>query len=355
MFFNEIKYRTAFFCVLAICVYTGVVLAQANASEGEKSFSKDPNGLFVPMLIEYESDLAQLSKALAEVLEIRLGRHGVELSRRAFSAEEAKGTTYQWNVTLRRISERHLIVTIDSTDEQKSVSEVRTVSYQPEIAQLAWTMALVVEETVIPYLQIQGELPALGAGLAIIEPKEVGGTKMKMPAKSKPYPGFYSVGVGLTASGIWSVDEILTGPKFTLKGIFSPRTVAMLAVGWQGSAHFGEGNVSGSLSQIPIELYAGNIFFKKRVLKIIGWVGLSLGFSVYKSQSLNASRTDMTFQPGGNLLLEVVARIATPLEFFLQGGCNFPFVRDIIVNNGREIYSHVWVMPTLTVGLQLEF
>ncbi|MBN2341955.1 MAG: hypothetical protein JXX29_03025 [Deltaproteobacteria bacterium] len=321
----------------------------------DSGYLHDDHRVFVPLLIEYEPQLEPLSTALAQVLAVRLDKFGVEVTTCVFGDPSAATDEFEWNITLRRISERHLIISIDSTDEQRSVSEVRTVSHNPNVEQLAWTMGLVVEEMVTPYLQSSAELPALGAGLAILEPKEVAGTKKTAPVKRVNYPRFYGLGLGLMASGIWSIDEILTGPKLSVKGIFSKRTVAMFTMGWQGSANYGARTVTGSMSQIPIELYFGNIFFQQRVLKIVGWAGFSLGFAVYKSHSLNSTRTDMTFQPGGNLLIELVAVLVSPLEFFLQGGCNFPFVRDVLVNNGTEVYSHVWVVPTITLGLQLGF
>ncbi|MBN2718764.1 MAG: hypothetical protein JXX14_23155 [Deltaproteobacteria bacterium] len=321
----------------------------AGGAEGMK------HAAFVLMLIEYEPDLQAASHALAEVLTIRLGKYGVEVYERAMTDKSPVGNTV-WLVTLRRISERHLIVTIDSADERLSLSEVRTVSWQPEIEQLAWTMALVVEETVTPYLENQGELPALGAGLAILEPQEVAGTKKRNAIDRPSYPRFYAVGAGLSLAAIWNISEIISGPRFFLKGMFSRRTVALFSMGWLGSASYGRYSITGSLSQIPIELYVGNIFFHQQVFKLVGWVGFSLGFAVYKSDHVDApGRKDLTFQPGGNFLLEATVRIVSPLGFFLQGGCSVPFVRDVLVNNNVEIYTQVWVMPVINLGFQLAF
>ncbi|MBN2527242.1 MAG: hypothetical protein JXR76_12680 [Deltaproteobacteria bacterium] len=326
-----------------------------SSREEEQSSNSSSHSVFVAMLIEHEPNLQEVGEALASVLKVRLGKYGVEITKRPIMAKSDPSIKFAWVVTLRRISERHLIVTIDSADDSKSVSEVRTVSWQAETEQLAWTMALVVEETVTPYLESEGELPALGAGLAILEPEEVGGTKKKSKSRNVTYPRFFSLGMGLAVASVWSVNEVLTGPRLSIKGIFSRNTVAAFSLGWQGSAHYSAEKVSGTFSQIPIELYVGHVFLRQRVFRLVGWVGFSLGFAVYKSQRLESPRTDMTFQPGGNLMLEMDVRIVSLLEFFLQGGCNFPFVRDVLVNNGVEVYSHVWVMPVAIVGLQLVF
>ena len=310
---------------------------------------------FVSLMLEYEPDLKEVAVALADVLTIRLGKYGVELTERAMNDKSAVANAV-WLVTLRRISERHLIVTIDSTDERLHVSEVRTVSWQSEVEQLAWTMALVVEETVTPYLENQGELPALGAGLAILEPQEVAGTKKRNVITRPRYPRFHAIGAGFSVGGIWNINEIISGPRLLLKGMFSRRTVALFSMGWMGSANYGRYAITGTLSQIPIELYVGNIFFQQSIVKIVGWAGFSLGFAVYKSDHVNAAaRKDLTFQPGGNFLLEVNVHIVSPLELFLQGGCNLPFVHDVLVNNGTEIYTQVWIMPVINVGFQLAF
>jgi hypothetical protein len=337
-----------------ICAGMCLIAVEARAQEGSASSSSGHSAM-VSMLIEYEPALQEVSAALNEVLSIRLGKYGVELSARALNEKKSATAEYVWVVTLRRISERHLIVTIDSTEPERSISEVRTVSWQRETEQLAWTMALVVEETVTPYLEIQGELPALGAGLAIIEPEEVGGTKKRTAVIRSSYPRFYALGIGLAAAGIWTVEEVISGPKVFVKGIFSHRTVALFALGWLGSASYGAANITGTLSLIPIELYVGNIFVYQKVFKIIGWAGVSLGFAVYKSQYQDISRLEMTFQPGGNLLVEMTARIISSLNFFLHLGCSFPFVRDVLVNNDVQIYKHVWIMPMFSTGLQLVF
>lgn len=342
------------FLIISIA-YLCCVPSNVWANTNHSSAGMQGNDVFVSMLIEYEADLVDVSDAVEQALSVRLARFGVEIDKRSFLGKSTSAQKYHWNVTLRRISERHLIVTIDSTDKQRSASEVRTVSNNPEVESLAWTIALVVEETVTPYLQTEGELPALGTGLAILEPREVGGTKAIRVIHKTTYPRFQSLGLGLTVSSIWSINEIIMGPKIFLMGRFSRRTIAAFAFGWAGSAQFGDGEVSGAMSQIPIELYFGTIFLKKRRLRIVGWAGVSLGFSIYKTQSHGSSRTDMTFQPGANLLLELASSVAKPLEVFLQGGANFPFVRDILVNNTVEVYSHVWVMPILTLGLRLRF
>ena len=336
---------------MGFCCHLGDALAQ----QSPESSSESRQSAMVLMLIEYEPALQAVSQALNDVLAIRLGKYGVELSMRTLSERKTASGEYVWVVTLRRISERHLIITIDSTDPQRSISEVRTVSWQSETEQLAWTMALVVEETVTPYLEIQGELPALGAGLAILEPQEVGGTKKRSAVIRSTFPRFYAIGIGLTAAGIWTVEEVVSGPKVFIKGIFSHRTVALFALGWLGSANYGAHQITGTMSLIPIELYVGNIFVRQRIFKLIGWAGVALGFAVYKSQYQDISRLEMTFQPGANFLLEMTARVISSLNFFLQGGCNFPFVRDVLVNNKVEIYKHVWIMPMFSTGLQLTF
>ena len=347
----KLKHIICFFCL----TYSLVAANGARAQESNQSTEGIKNSAFVSMLIEYEPELQEAGAALSEVLKIRLGKYGVEVSERAINDKTAVANPVWW-VTLRRISERHLIVSVDSEIEHHTVSEVRTVSWQPEIEQLAWTMALVVEETVTPYLENQGELPALGAGLAILEPKEVGGTKKREIVERPTYPRLYAIGAGLSVGGVWNVNEIISGPRLFIKGMFSRKTVALFSTGWLGSANFRAASITGALSQIPIELYVGNIFFRRHVVKIVGWIGFSLGFSVYKTEHPeSASRKDMTFQPGGNFVLEITVQIVSPLEFFLQGGCNFPFVYDKLESNGREVYIQVWVMPVGNIGFQLAF
>ena len=291
------------------------------------------------------------------MLDVRLARFSAITSARELGSSGSPGANdgFDWSVTLRTVSEKHLILTVDSVGGM-GVQEVRTVAAGREPEETAWTIGLVVEEAIVPFLENNGEMPALGAGLAIIEPEVIGGTRQKADGeKRRAYPRLKGIGLELTLSGIWSINEILVGPHLSLKGIFSARAMASFGIGWAGSADFSRDNIDGSMSRIPIELLFGYLMVDSRHFELAGWTGFSLGFAVYRTQDEDTSRTDMTFQPGFDIYGELVVKIVSPWAVSLRGGCNFPFVRDVLVNRGMEVYKHEWVVPVIALGTQLIF
>jgi hypothetical protein len=322
------------------------------------------------VLIVYEPAIKSLGLALEEVLKLRLARYHVILETKQSETEldnvdsntailpdaSSENENYCfWEVHLRKLSAKKVLLAMDYEGTGRGYDEVQKVVFENNIEDTAWTLGLIIEETVSPYLTDPGNMAALGAGLAIIEPDVVGGTKKKDIIPQKQYPSLKDISLALNLSGIWSIDQILVGPKFILEGAFSKRTLASFSAGWSGTADFGKKNISGTMSQIPMELLFGFVFWDSFLLDVVGWAGFSLGFSVYHTHDGNSNRLDMTFQPAGDLYLQLVVKVYHPWALFIQGGANFPFVKDVLVNNGDKIYTHVWIMPVINLGIQLRF
>ena len=307
------------------------------------------------LFIEYESDQKNIALEVKNILNIRLTRFNIFTRIRPITdmSVSIPNMNYLWHATIRTISDKYYIVTVDG-DKNNKIQEVRTVEKEKSTAETAWTLALVIEYTIATYHK-KDNLPALGAGLALIEPDVIAGTKDKPVQVKIKYPHFKGAGLSLQLSGIWSIDQIIAGPNVVIKGLFSKKTVALFGIGWEGNTHFNESNISGTMSLVPINMLLGSLFVNSKYFDLAGWTGFSMGFAIYKTSDGHSSRTDMTFMPELHLSLEIVAKIVKPWAISIAGGVRIPLVRDILENNGAEVYSQVWIIPFISIGPQIYF
>jgi len=316
--------------------------------------------------IIYTSDVEAEGTALFDVLALRLARYPVvitsSLSESATPVQSdtgrvdpASGSRRYWIVYLSMYSAQELLIALDYRGHEGGDDEVRRITRSPDVEDTAWTLGLVVEETLAPYLNGDEDLAALGAGLAIIEPEAVGGSKVKKSDNTRNYPRMRDLSLFLNLTGMWGIDDILAGPSFAIAGELSKRSLASLALGWSGTGNYRKNSVEGTMNLVPIELHFGYLFLMSPHFEIVGWTGIFMGFGIYRNRSGDESRTDVTFQPALDLFLHLVGRITRSWSIVFGGGARFPFVRDLLRNNGEEIYHSDWFVPVIHLGLQLRF
>ncbi|MBN2802033.1 MAG: hypothetical protein JXR91_02945 [Deltaproteobacteria bacterium] len=364
MNFFLIKFQILIFTLAAVAsvvLFSPMTLASQKKSTDKKQSIEDEDDTYSTnqknqfLLVEYEEPLKEIADEVKNILNVRLSKYNIISKTRQISDEPShiSQTPYQWHVTIISVSEKYIIVTVDNSGEEKA-QEVRTVEKDTNIKQTAWAVALVSEEIIAMYNK-DGDLPALGAGLALIEPDIIAGTKDKPLEIKTKYPQFKAAGLSLSLSGIWSINQIIAGSTVIVKGLFSKHLLAAISLGWEGNAHFSKNNISGTMSLFPINLLLGALFLNQKHLDIAGWSGFSMGFAIFKTSDGHATRTDMTFMPEFHLSLEIVAKISEPWAISVQGGVRVPLVRDILTNHGYEIYNQVWIIPFISIGPQLYF
>ena len=274
--------------------------------------------------------------------------HQREICGGSFISEPCPGTPFSWRWTIWGAEATRILI--------------REVPKGPNPEATSWTLALMVEEIVLPYMESTRELAPLGAGLAIIEPPAVGGGTVAPEAtKKKRYPQFHSAEVGLALNILGAVNHkaagLLLGPHIGIHGLLGPRFMGSFSVTWVGNGRFrhGESELSGTVSHMPISLLLGYMPLQHRIVSMTISAGISTGFTVFQTSTplSKGQRTDVFFDPWLQAMVHTVFTIYDPLAFYLDVGANFPVVKDVLENAGEKVYYQDWLMPFLGVGLQL--
>ncbi len=267
-----------------------------------------------------------------------------------------------WVAHLRALSKEFILVAVDHLGGDSDEDLIREVPRGPDAGATAWTVALMIEDALTPYLDTRRELTPLGAGLAIIEPPAVGGVKKTHTRKKTSYPELRCLGVGLDGLYLGAVNDkvsdFLVGPRVGVQGLLGPRFVVSFSAGWMGKGSFknnSAGISEGSISHVPLKLLFGYALLSRTGVNITLFSGISTGFSIFQTSSSITSqrRVDVLFDPLIIADFEIIIHIYGPLSVYVDGGAAFPIVHDVLENNGNEVYRRDWVLPLIGLGLQL--
>ena len=347
------------------CAPALVALCAATASAEDGPAAAPPQGSCAPdapcIVVEYEEPGAGVAKQLVDALRLRLSSEKVRVV--AGAAEEGGAgqaaptvvgrPSLFWIAHLRRLSNDLFLVAVDNQVSTGAEDVVREVARGETEASTVWTMALMIEEIVSPYFAKAEDTPALGAGLAIIEPPAVGGVSAHGEAPRRAFPRLRLVGVGGLVEGVVSTGELAGGPIASVEGALAPRFLASFSAGWAGIAGFSKGGVKGRAQYVPLEIGLGYEMHASRAVELSGWTGLAIGFAIYRTEPAvgdGPSRTDVLFEPGAIASLRLAFAIYGPLSCYLRGGATVAFVRDRLVNQGSVVYEAGWAVPSFDVG-----
>ncbi len=318
------------------------------------------------LIVEYEESLAGEAATLVDALAIRLARYDMTVRIGAGATDpeitldemEKDGSArdvekqWFWVVHLRQLSGEFILLAVDNRATSKGDDVVREIRRAESIGSTAWTMAIVVEEAVTPYLE-KGAAAALGAGLAIIEPPAVGGVKKEHPIEETEYPYMRSLGLALTMYTVLETGDFIAGPRFMLEGAFSNRVTASVSIAWAGWSDFHAHDVDGSQSLVPIDILFGYAILPGRMAELAMLAGVSVGFAVYKTSGPQRERLDLLFEPSGQVLMRAIFHIYGPWTIYADGGVALPFVRDVLKNQNQIVYERGWIVPIFDIGIQL--
>jgi len=221
-----------------------------------------------------------------------------------------------------------------------------------------WTLALMIEEIVAPYFDESKDRPAVGVGLAIIEPPAVGGIAKPDAPPEQLFPRLHLLGLGVAVTGMVTVGDFAVGPIVAIEGQFAPKFLASFSVGWSGFVEYAKGDVRGRAQYVPMEIGLGYRMYGGRAVEFSAWTGLAMGFAVYRTEARDGGdppRTDVLFEPGVIAALRLSFTVYKPLALYLLGGVTVMFVRDALENRGVTVYEAGWVAPDIEVGLHVKF
>jgi hypothetical protein len=341
------------------------------------------------VFVDGDDDLLDEQRSLVETLGLRLCRHGVRVEwvgntapKKAVEKKNLRGDrdeaedgcaeaepspedvpTVWWIIHLKRLSDDQMLVAVDHLGSQSDEDLIREVPRGPDASATAWTVALLIENALMPYLEAREDLKPLGAGLAIIEPQVVGGVKKSDEAEKTLYPQLRSLGLGLAIHYLGAASngkgDFLFGPRIGVEGFLGPRFVGSISAGWVGTGSFDDRTAAakGTVSQVPLELLFGFLAVRHPQVGLVINGGVSVGFSIYRTSSsiIDSRRSDTFFDPVVEVQLELTVVIYGPIAGFVYGGLGFPIVRDILENNGDPVYRQDWIVPLVGIGLKLLF
>lgn len=319
------------------------------------------------VVIEHEPALDGEAGALLEALGLRMAKHGVrvELAGPGFEPEpfdsEHRGPPAEqkqallWVVHLRELSSELVLVAVDNFSTEGEDDLVRELRRGETAEATAWTLALMIEEAVLPYVEGGGNQAPLGAGLAIIEPPVVGGTKKDEEEGAHTGPTLRLVSLALSVFRISHADDFIAGPRASLEGALDKSVVAAIGIGWVGWAEFSAHGVGGSTSLLPIDVTFGYVFMPEQVVELTVSAGFSVGFSIFRASHDSHNITEVLFDPLGQVALRAVFRVFGPLALYVDGGAAVVFVQDVLRDGSNTIYRQDRVMPFFDVGVQFWF
>jgi hypothetical protein len=357
--------RTIAVALAAACACAGLRTAASPATPGTAGREAcTPDAACI--VLEYEETVAAEARQLADALRLRVSSYGVRViaepaaregatTAEAISARGGAGRPRLfWIVHLRQLSKELLLVAVDNQVGAGAEDVVREVARGETEASTVWTMALMIEEFVSPYFAKGEDVPALGAGLAIIEPPAVGGISARGEPPRPQFPKFRFFGVGVLVLGVVSAGVMVAGPIVSVEGAFAPRFLASFSAGWAGVGSFAKADVRGRVQYVPLEIGMGYAMYASRAVELSGWTGLAIGFAAYTTRSEagdEPQRTDILFEPGALAALRLSFAIYGPLSCYLRGGVAVPFVHDRLVSQGSGVFEAGWITPGFEVGL----
>lgn len=361
------KFKELFRCVPVVGSLLVAVVADAGAGSGGEPQS-GPGAHC--LAVEYDSDLAEEADALARNLTRRLKGRDVRvvlkpLTKEKVGVEEADAAELpdnslevDWVVHLVALLDDRILVALDSVGDDGEYDLVREVKRSDNPAETAWTVALMVEESVVPYLSGRKSEQPLGAGLAIIEPPEVAGQKKGSDDVDEPFPKLRSFGIGLAGYWIGAMDRIVAGPRFSVDGLLASRVVAGLGVAWAGTGRQSK-EVNGSfyeieVSHLPLDILFGFAVLQSEVVDLSVLAGVSAGFTIYRSALKGgSSRTDLLFDPWAQARLEAAIHVYGPLSLCVGAGAAMAMVKDALRNSGQEVYGQSRALPLFGISAQI--
>jgi len=377
MFYTRCRHGPTEMLVWAMLACGVVVLASgasaaSPAADGAAELENRCQGTAC-IVIEYEETVANEAARLADALRLRLSSLGVRIVTEEYGAraaaapsgeEEATGQDggeqprLFWIVHLRRLSRDLFLVAVDNFIGAGAEDLVREVARGETEESTIWTISLMIEEIVMPYVEESADRPAVGAGLAIIEPPAVGGIAKPEATPPRIFPKLHLIGLGLVVTGIVTAGDFAVGPVVAVEGMFAPKFLASFSVGWAGFVEYSKGDIRGRAQYIPMEIGLGYRIYGGRAVELSAWTGLAVGFALYRTESRSGGeppRTDVLFEPGILAALRLSFTVYGPLAFYLVGGATVSLVRDVLENRGTAVYESGWVAPDIEVGAQLKF
>ena len=350
-------------------VVIGIAMSLATLCLSVVAFADPPSGTARKcednpcLIIEYEPALADEASSLVNILNVRMAKYDLVVRldvKNDFPnapRRDIQDSLHQWLwiVHLRKLSGELMLVAVDNLAGISEDDVVREIHKGENAEDTAWTTALIIEEAVAPYLKDTTNRAALGAGLAIIEPQVVSGVK-KAPLQDKPhYPKIKSVGLGVVSYWIFSEQNLVIGPQISIEGSFSENITASLELSWVSWSDFSEGEITGQMSLLPIDILLGYVLWSSRVVELATTMGFSVGFSIYKTDNAIRQRTDILFEPMILGLLRGSFKIHKLWRIYISSGAVIPLVRDELSNEGVEIYCQSWILPRFNLGISLKF
>jgi hypothetical protein len=344
-----------------------IVLAAGAARSQPRERASSPCRHRACIVIEHDAALSAEAGALVEALGLRLAKHDVHVELGASPATDQPATEPEpavgapgrtaplWVVHLRKLSAELVLLAVDNLSIEGENDLVRELRRGPTPEATAWTLALMVDEVVGPYVEQGAEQAPLGAGLSIIEPAVVGGTRKDDDQGEQEGARLRLVSVALAVYRMGQADDFIAGPRAAIEGGLSRHVVASIGLGWVGWAEFAAHGTGGSTSLLPLDVLFGYVFMPERVVELTAAVGFSVGFSVYRASRDNHNITEVLFEPLGQLSLRAAFRVFGPLALYVDGGAAFVFVRDELRDAGQTIYRQDWVMPFFDIGFQFWF
>lgn len=329
------------------------------------------------LFLKYDSTLNEEALLLADTLRRRLCNQGVTvvsesqqldnnpLSESEFSEKttcDIKKVAQWWVAHLKILNTSYVLLAVDHLGSESNDDLIREIPKGPDSDATAWTLALMIEEAILPYTEESRDRGPVGAGLAIIEPQEVAGEKRQVSRSVSPYPLLQSLWIGLTMYylGLTSgyIEGLLIGPAAGINGLLGPRFLASLSTGWMGSGRFEDdfSRTKGTVSYIPINIIFGYIVLRRNILNLSILAGISAGFALYQSQSAGAEsqRTFVFFDPQLQGGLDFSFQLFGPLAFYINSFFSFPVRIDVLQNNGHTVYKQDWIIPVVGGGLRLQ-
>jgi hypothetical protein len=307
------------------------------------------------LVVESDPSLENEAALVIDTLRLRLARHELSVVEGAAGEEPRTSSRPLWIVHLRALSPELALVAVDNVEGRGNDDLVREVRRERDAAGTAWTMALMVEEAVLPYLEPADPGAPLGAGLSIIEPAVVGGVKKEKPEDRSAYPALRCAGLSMAVTRLGATDEFVLGPRLLLEGLLYHRVIAAFNVSWAGWGTFSGNGIDGSISYLPIDVAIGVLALESEWVDLAVTAGVSVGFSFYRTSGFGEDRTDALFDPQVLGKAIVVFHLYGPWAVDVDGGAAVVLDRDVLRNRGRTVYTQDRVLPFADIGIQYYF
>ncbi|MCU0664469.1 MAG: hypothetical protein MUC50_19335 [Myxococcota bacterium] len=321
------------------------------------------------VFVEADHTLALEAKALVDTLRLRMCGLGLavfpapfpssppqlEEGRNCLRPGGAFATAHWWTVHLRGMVADRLLVVIDHLGRRSDEDVVRDLPRGPDAEATGWTVVLAVEEAVSPYLEAVADSAALGSGLGLVEPTEVGGRQPFPPADRGNFPRFSALRAGVALYYLNAVHDALTGPSIAASTQLSPHVFFTFGVGWNGLGKFQRDGIDGTVSHVPLDLLLWFELFNRNIFLVAIETGLSAGFAIYQTSQGTQRRTDILFNPWVAARICFGFKIAGPLRLDFEPGAAVPIFHDVLRNQGGSIYRQDWILASLAIHLAITF